>query len=155
MTGLLIREDDLCGSAIRRLLNEHLDNMQEITPPGSVHAMDIDRLRSPDITFWTAWQGAELLGCAALRELDATRGEIKSMRTAIEHRRQGVASLLLAHLVGEAVKRGYSRLLLETGAFPAFEPARALYRRHGFAFCGPFAEYRDDPNSMFMCRELP
>ena len=154
MNGLLIRKDDLSGTDIRRLLREHLDNMHEITPPGSVHALDLDGLRAPEMTFWSAWRGSELLGCAALRELDASRGEIKSMRTVSAHRRKGVGSLLLGHLVAVARQRGYERLLLETGALPEFERARAFYRRHGFTSCGPFGAYRYDPNSVFMCREM-
>ena len=152
---MVIREDDLTGADIRRLLREHLDNMHEITPAGSVHALDLDGLRAPGVTFWSAWRGPELLGCAALRELDDSRGEIKSMRTASAHRRKGVGSLLLEHLVAVARERGYERLLLETGALPEFAAARAFYARHGFNSCGPFGNYRDDPNSAYMCRDLP
>ena len=150
-----IREDDLSGEGIAALLREHLDHMFEITPPGSVHALGLDALRSPDITFWAAWEGSELLGCGALKELDATSGEIKSMRTAAEHRRRGVGARILEHIIGEAMRRGYRQLKLETGALPPFEPARALYARYGFEFCGPFGHYRDDPNSVFMSKPLP
>lgn len=154
MTDIEIREDDLTGTRIRAFLREHLDNMHAITPPGSVHALDLDGLRAPGITFWSAWQGSHLMGCAALKELDADNGEIKSMRTTVGYRRRGVGSLLLEHLITEAAGRGYTGLFLETGAFPEFEPARAFYRRHGFAFCGPFGDYREDPNSVFMHRTL-
>ena len=155
MRGLVIREDDLTGPEIRRLLREHLENMHDITPPGSVHALGLDGLQSPGVTFWSAWRGQKLVGCAALRKLDATSGEIKSMRTVNCHRRMGVGSSLLEHLVAVACQRGYDRLLLETGALPEFATARAFYARHGFARCGPFGDYRDDPNSAFMCRDLP
>ncbi|HEY9664927.1 MAG TPA: GNAT family N-acetyltransferase [Allocoleopsis sp.] len=154
MSRLEIREDDLTGAAIADLLREHLENMYEITPPESVHALDLDALRSPDITFWTAWHGDELLGCGALKELDSTSGEIKSMRTATAHRRKGVASKILEHIIREAERRAYSYLHLETGAFPEFAPARALYVRYGFEFRGPFADYTDDPNSVFMTKRL-
>jgi len=151
---LQIRQDDLTGSEIARLLSEHLDDMHAITPPESVHALDIEALRAPDVTFWSAWEGDELLGCGALKELDATTGEIKSMRTVEAHRRKGVAARILGHLIEEAARRAYQRLNLETGATPEFAPARALYLRHGFEYCGPFGDYRDDPNSVFMTRAI-
>jgi putative acetyltransferase len=155
MSRLQIREDDLTGKQIADLLREHLENMHEITPPGSVHALDLAALRSsPNITFWSAWEGDQLLGCGALKELDPKSGEIKSMRTAKAHRRQGVASKILAHIIQEAKRRNYDRLNLETGAFPEFAPARALYTRYGFEYCGPFGDYTDDPNSVFMTKKL-
>lgn len=150
-----IRIDDLRGPEIRALLEEHLRHMHELSPPESVHALDLDALRRPEITFWTVWSGAELLGCGALKELDATHGEVKSMRTAAQRRRSGVARAVLAHLIGVARARGYARLSLETGSMPAFEPARRLYAAFGFTDCGPFADYAPDPNSVFMTRTLP
>ena len=149
-----IREDDLTGKEITRLLQNHLDHMHEITPPESVHALDLQALREPDITFWSAWEGDELLGCGALKQLDPTSGEIKSMRTAEAHRQKGVASRILEHIIHEAERRAYDRLYLETGALPEFAPARALYLRYGFEYRGPFAEYADDPNSVFMTKQL-
>ena len=149
-----IREDDLTGSEIGALLQEHLENMYEISPPESVHAMDIERLRSPDITFWSAWDGGELLGCGALKELDDRTGEVKSMRTATAHRRRGVAAKVLDTIIEEAKRRGYDRLNLETGSERAFAPAQALYERYGFTYRGPFGEYVEDPNSVFMTKEL-
>lgn len=149
-----IRLDDLQGCETRALLREHLENMHEISPPESVHALDIDGLRAPDVTFWSIWQDAELLGCGALKELDAHHGEIKSMRTPTAHRRQGVAADLLWHIVQEAARRGYRRLSLETGSQDGFAPARALYAAFGFEVCGPFADYREDPNSVFMTRAI-
>lgn len=154
MSHLEIREDDLTGKKIADLLQEHLDSMHEITPPESVHALDIEALRSPDITFWTAWEGNELLGCGALKELDNRSGEVKSMHTAKAHRRRDVASKILEHIIKEASRRAYDCLYLETGAFPEFAPARALYTRYGFSYRGPFADYIDDPNSVFMTKKL-
>jgi putative acetyltransferase len=149
-----IREDDLSGTKIASLLREHLDRMHEITPPGSVHALDLDALRSPEITFWSAWEEDGLLGCGALKRLDATSGEIKSMRTVEAHRGRGVASKILEHIIGEAKRRSYATLYLETGSMPEFAPARALYESYGFAYRGPFGEYDDDPNSVFMTRNV-
>ncbi|MDE2048630.1 MAG: GNAT family N-acetyltransferase [Betaproteobacteria bacterium] len=147
---MLIRPDDLTGPEIRALLAEHLRSMHSLSPPESVHALDVTALMRPDVTLWSAWRDSDLLGCGALRELDATHGEIKSMRTAQAHLRSGVARALLAHIVHTARTRGYTRLSLETGSQPAFEPARQLYARAGFALCGPFADYSPDPNSTFM-----
>ena len=154
MNELEIRLDDLTGREIAGLLQAHLDNMKAITPPESVHALDLTALRSPEITFWSAWQDSELLGCAALKEIDKTQGEIKSMRTAQAHRRQGVAARLLEHIIQEAKRREYSYLKLETGAMFEFAPARALYERYGFDHTHPFGEYVNDPNSVFMAKQL-
>ena len=149
-----IRPDDLTGDAIRALLAEHLRRMHEISPPESVHALDLDGLRAPDVTFWSAWSDGELLGCGALREIDAAHGEVKSMRTAAAHLRQRVAAAMLRHLLAEARRRGYARVSLETGSQPPFEPARRLYASFGFEPCAPFADYVEDPNSVFMTLAL-
>jgi putative acetyltransferase len=149
-----IKLDDLSGPEIRALLEEHLKNMHEISPPESVHALDIAKLQQPDITFWTVWEDGELLGCGALRELDSTHGEVKSMRTSSAHRRKGVARAMLEHIIAEAKLRKYTRLSLETGSQKAFEPAQKLYEMFGFTCCQPFADYEDDPNSVFMTKEL-
>ena len=154
MSRLEIREDDLTGKKIADLLQEHLENMHEITPPQSVHALDLEALRSPNITFWSAWEGSELLGCGALKELDSRSGEVKSMRTAKLHRRRGVASKILEHITKEALQRGYDCLNLETGALTEFASALALYTRYGFKYREPLAEYVDDPNSVFMTKNL-
>lgn len=146
--------DDLKGSEIYALLQEHLDSMKLYSPPESIHALDLDALRKPNITFWTAWENGELLGCGALKELDAQHGEIKSMRTSARHLRKGVARALLTHIIAEAERRGYRRLSLETGSHEAFLPARKLYTALGFSDCGPFADYILDPYSVFMTREL-
>jgi putative acetyltransferase len=124
------------------------------SPLESIHALDIDALRQPEITFWTAWDNGELLGCGALKELDARHAEIKSMRTASAHLRQGVANAMLTHIIEQANQRGYQRLSLETGSADAFEPARRLYAAHGFTFCEPFEGYVPDPYSVFMTREI-
>ncbi|RAO77136.1 GNAT family N-acetyltransferase [Dyella jiangningensis] len=149
-----IRLDDLRGPEIAALLQEHLDDMKLHSPPESIHALDLEKLRRPEITFWSLWQDGELLGCGALKRLDATQGEIKSMRTSHRHRRKGVAATMLQHILDEAKQRGYQRLSLETGSPAAFAPARELYARFGFRYCGPFADYVDDPYSVFMTREL-
>ena len=150
-----IRLDDLRGPEIRALLEEHLAHMHSLSPPESVHALDLDALRRPGIHFWTGWsERGELMGCGALKELDPTHAEIKSMRTAAAWRRSGVARAMLEHILAEAARRGYARLSLETGAEPAFAPARALYERFGFAYCPPFEGYVEDPNSVFMTRCL-
>ena len=128
--------------------------MASLSPPESVHALDLDGLRRPEITFWTVWSGNELLGCGALKELDPRHGEIKSMRTAPAHRRKGVARAMLDHIIGEAKARSYERLSLETGSIKAFEAAQELYANSGFSVCPPFADYTEDPNSLYMTRTL-
>lgn len=149
-----IEVDDLSRPAVHALLNEHLRNMYEITPAQSVHALDLDSLRRPDITFWTAWEGGVLLGCGALRELDPGHGEIKSMRTPVAMRRRGAGRAILTHIIEVARARSYRRLSLETGAMDAFRPAQRLYRSFGFDYCGPFGDYVEDPNSVFMTLRL-
>ena len=150
-----IRVDDLRGPEIERLLQEHLQDMALHSPPESIHALDLKALRRPEITFWTAWQDGELMGCGALKELDSRHGEIKSMRTAMVHRRKGVGVRLMRHILEEADRRKYERLSLETGSMAAFAPAHTLYKNFGFTLCGPFADYVEDPHSIFMTRTLP
>jgi len=149
-----IIEDDLSGVQVAELLAEHLAGMGENSPPQSIHALDLAALRAPEITFWTAWEGSELLGCGALKELEPRHGEIKSMRTAKAYLQRGVASAILRHLIDEANRRAYTRISLETGSGDAFEPAHALYEKFGFRYCGPFGPYTDDPFSRFMTLEL-
>lgn len=151
---MLIREDNLESEAVRNLLREHRDFMAGQSPPESDHSLDLEALRAPDVTVWTAWEGSELLGCGALQELDPRHGEIKSMRTASSHLREGVASALLHHIIAEARQRNFRRLSLETGSMAAFEAARAFYLRFGFEYCGPFADYVEDPHSVFMTRRI-
>ena len=147
-----IRLDDLRGPQIQQLLEEHLHSMTLYSPPESIHALDLEALRQRELTFWTVWKEGELLGCGALKELEPRHGEIKSMRTARAHLRQGVARTMLNHIIDEARRRGYVRLSLETGTNPAFTPARELYASFGFACCEPFAQYVPDPYSVFMTR---
>jgi putative acetyltransferase len=149
-----IRLDDLRGTEIAALLEEHLQDMRLTSPPESKHALDLDGLRQPSISFYTVWEAGALLGCGAVKELEPLHGEIKSMRTAASARGRGVASVVLQHILGVAKERGYTRLSLETGAFDFFKPAHALYRKFGFVESEPFGDYKPDPNSVFMTLEL-
>lgn len=146
--------DDLSRPAVHALLNEHLNSMYALSPPESVHALDLQQLRRPEITFWTAWDDTLLIGCGALKELDARHGEVKSMRTPAAHRRKGAGRALLAHIIQTARSRSYERLSLETGSMDAFRPAQELYESFGFTYCGPFGDYVEDPNSVFMTLAL-
>ena len=147
---MYIKIDDLSGEKINALIRTHLAGMAENSPPESIHALNVSKLKQPNITFYSAWEGDELLGCGALKELTATHGEIKSMRTAEKHVRKGVARAILQHLLNEAKTRGYTKVSLETGSMDAFLPARRLYETFGFTYCEPFDQYTDDPNSKFM-----
>ena len=151
---MTIELDDLSRPDIHALLTEHLRSMYALSPPEHVHALDVATLRRPEITFWSAWDGALLLGCGALKELDAKHGEIKSMRTPTALRRRGAGRALLAHIVAVARSRGYERLSLETGSVDAFTPAHRLYESAGFTYCGPFGEYTAGPDSVFMTMRL-
>ncbi len=144
--------DDLTRPEIHALLNEHLQNMYELSPPESVHALDLNELCQPSITFWSAWEDNLLLGCGALKELDPKHGEIKSMRTPTALRRKGAGRAILAHIISVAQSRSYLRLSLETGTSDAFKPAHDLYRSVGFTLCGPFGDYQNDPHSIFMTK---
>ncbi|WP_042415461.1 GNAT family N-acetyltransferase [Streptacidiphilus anmyonensis] len=146
--------DDLSGPQIAGFLEEHVRQMREISPPESKHALDLDGLRRPGITFWSVHDGDQIIGCGALRRLDADHAELKSMRTAVARKRGGVASRLLEHILAEARRTGFSRISLETGSADFFLPARSLYAKFGFTDCGPFADYRPDPLSTFMTRTL-
>jgi putative acetyltransferase len=152
--GLRIVEDDLTGEAIAGLLRMHLDEMHQWSPPCSVHAMPIERLRQPDVTFWSAWHGDSLAGCGALKRLDDSHGELKSMRAHPDYRGKGVGKAILHHLIAEGQARGYARLSLETGRPEPFLPARRLYESHGFAECEPFADYVSDDFSICMTRTI-
>ncbi len=149
-----IELDDLSRPAIHALLEEHLRNMHALGPPESVHALDLEKLRAPGITFWSAWDDRELLGCGALSELSPTHGEVKSMRTPEARRRTGAGRALLLHIIEVARARGYERLSLETGSVAAFAPAHRLYERAGFRRGEPFGAYVEDPNSVFMTLAL-
>jgi putative acetyltransferase len=150
----MFRVDDLSGAATRALIVRHLSGMHEHSPPESVHAFDVDKLRQPDMTFWSAWVGEDLAGCGALKRLDGARGEIKSMRVADPFLGRGIGRAMLNHIMGEARLRGMRSLWLETGSAAAFMPALRLYESAGFARCGPFDGYVDDPFSVFMTRDL-
>ena len=146
--------DDLSGPEIARFLEEHVQEMRSITPPESKHALDLDGLRKPEVTFWSVFDGDTLVGCGAIKRLDADHAEVKSMRTASARKRNGIASLLMEHIITEAKRMGFTRLSLETGAAEFFLPARKLYEKFGFEYCQPFADYRLDPLSVFMTRLL-
>lgn len=154
MPPLEIRVDDLSGDAVRSLIASHLDGMHDSSPPESVHALDIDGLRHPSITFWSAWIDGALAGMGALKALDAERGELKSMRVDDRFRGSGVGRALLRHIMAAARERGMTSLWLETGSPDEFLPAQRLYESEGFTVCGPFDAYTDDPMSVFMTRRL-
>jgi putative acetyltransferase len=146
--------DDLSGPEIAAFLDEHVQQMRSITPVEGKYALDLDGLRRPEITFWSIWDGGALVGCGAIKRLDADHAEVKSMRTAPARTRGGVASLLLAHIIAEARRMGFARLSLETGSAEFFLPARRLYEKFGFRYCEPFADYRPGPHNVFMTRTL-
>ncbi|WP_242492300.1 GNAT family N-acetyltransferase [Agromyces binzhouensis] len=150
-----IRPADLADPRVIRLLEDHLADMYATSPAESVHALDVSGLSVPEVTFWTIGYGDELLGCVALKELEAGHGELKSMRTDAAARGRGIGARLLDHVLAEAARRGYARVSLETGAEEFFRPARTLYAKYGFRECPPFAGYAIDPNSVFMTLELP
>ena len=149
-----IRIDNLQGPEIRQLLQKQLHGMTLHSPSESVHALDLEAWRRPEVKFWTAWEAMDLLGCGALKELERRPGEIKSMRTSLSHLRKGVARSVLDHMIVEARRRGYGRLSLETGSMQAFAPTRELYLSRDFSYCDPFAQYVPDPYSVFMTKML-
>jgi putative acetyltransferase len=136
------------------MLKFHFDTNISVTPPGSAHVFDVSRLKAPDISFWTAWDGDTLMGTGALKQMDSANGEIKSMHTLQTSRRSGVGQAMLLHIMDAAKAMNLKHLWLETGSFDFFAPARALYAKHGFAECGPFEGYKLDPNSTFMTRAI-
>jgi putative acetyltransferase len=149
-----VRPDDLRSQEVQALILEHLAGMHANSPPEHVHALPIESLRRPDITFLSAWSGGELCGCGALKQLDAESGEVKSMRTRQHFLRKGVGQAVLDEIIRLATARGYSRLYLETGTGPAFEAAHALYLRNGFDWCGAFGDYAANEFSVFMVKDL-
>lgn len=146
--------DNLSGEAIALFLDEHIADMKSVSPPESKHALDLEGLREPEITFWSIREGNKILGCAALKHLSADHAEIKSMRTSPASRGNGIASYMLQYILDTARHRGYLKLSLETGSMPYFEAARKLYEKFGFVRCLPFADYKEDPNSLFMTKTL-
>ncbi|MFT2110822.1 GNAT family N-acetyltransferase [Marinomonas sp. 2405UD68-3] len=151
---LTISLDHLESGAVLPLLEAHLKDMYATSPAESVHALDPESLKQPSISFWSANEGGEVIGCVALKELDCNHAEVKSMRTSEAARNKGVASQLLTHVLSIAKERGYKKLSLETGSMAFFIPARKLYEKYGFTYCGPFSDYTLDPNSVFMERVL-
>jgi len=151
---VLIRRADPAEPRLRALLERHVARARAATAPGSAHALDVGQLRVPAVAFFAAWEGEEPLGTIALKRLADAHGELKSMFTAEQARRRGIGAALLAHVVAEARSLGMSRLSLETGSWDYFAPARSFYYRYGFRECGPFADYRADPNSVFMTLDL-
>jgi putative acetyltransferase len=147
-----ITPDDLSGPEIRALLEVHFAGMLANAPEGSCHFLDFEGLKAPGVTFWSIWEGDQLAGCGALKQHDAVLGEVKSMRTHADHLHKGMGAKMLEHIIAEA--RGLTRLSLETGTSPAFDPAHRLYERFGFIDCPPFADYQPDPFSRFMTLEL-
>ncbi len=154
MSDYRIVEDDLAGAEVAALLALHLAEMHRWSPACKVHAMPLERLREPDVTFYSAWAGEELAAVGALKELDPGRGELKSMRAAPQFRGKGAGRAILDHLIAEARRRGYTWLGLETGRPEPFVPARRLYERHGFAECPAFGDYVSDEFSLCMERAL-
>ena len=152
--GIDVRQDDISSAEVHALIAEHLLGMHSNSPPGHVNALAIKNLQAPSVTFWTAWVDGVLCGCGALKELDPLTGEVKSMRTRSAFLRRGVGQAILDEIVRTARQRGYSRLLLETGAGPAFQPAHELYRRNDFERCGSFGEYTATNFNIFMVKVL-
>jgi putative acetyltransferase len=154
VTGLRIVLDDLSGPEIAAFLDEHVQDMRSITPLESKYALDLDGLRRPEITFWSVLDDQKVVGCAAIKRLDAGHAELKSMRTAPARKRGGIASRLLGYIITEAKGMGFTRLSLETGTDEFFRPARTLYEKFGFVYCEPFADYRPSAYNTFMTRAL-
>lgn len=146
----VIRLDDLSGDATQALLTQHLASMHADSPPGQVFALDLSQLKAPCVTVWSAWDGRELAGIGALKEVGGGVGELKSMRTATPYLRKGVAAALLEHILGEARRRGLRRLSLETGSGPAFTPALSFYQKHGFVEGEAFADYKRTDFNRFL-----
>ncbi|MBF9002961.1 GNAT family N-acetyltransferase [Vibrio nitrifigilis] len=149
-----IKIDDLSGVEVIKLLHEHLSDMHATSPPESAHALDVDALKSPDITFFSAWIGGDLQGCLAIKQLTPQHVELKSMRTSNSSRKSGVATKLLTHAINFASDKGYQKVSLETGTHEFFLPARNLYEKFGFTYCEPFSDYKTDPHSHFMTLDL-
>ncbi len=149
-----IVEGGLDHQQVLAMLRFHFDTNMAVTPPGSAHVFDVSRLKAPDVFFWSAWIGEMLMGVGALKLMGNDEGEIKSMHTLQTLRRSGVGGAMLRHIIDEAQKHGVKRLYLETGSFEFFAPARALYAKHGFKEYGPFGDYKPDPNSTFMMKEI-
>lgn len=151
---MIIKIDNLDGAQVKQLLQEHHEDMLKHSPPESVHALDLSSLKQPEVTFWTAWINGQLAGCGALKKLDDKHAELKSMRTSQQFLRKGVAGNLLKQMLAIAEERSYEKVSLETGTMVAFVPAQKLYKSFGFRECKPFADYQEDPYSMFLEKTL-
>ncbi len=151
---IFIHVDDLSSKESQSIVREHMAGMLANTPIESVHALPLDKLKQPNITFWTAWIGSELCGCGALQRLDAQHGEVKTIRTRAKFLRKGVGQAVLSHIINHATDTGIKRLSLETGSSDVFLVARAMYLKNGFGICGPFGDYKLDPYSVFMTKLL-
>ncbi|WP_404428474.1 GNAT family N-acetyltransferase [Sutcliffiella horikoshii] len=149
-----IKIDNVTHPAVITFVEEHMRNLNLLSPPESNHYLDLDALRKPDVTFWSVWEGTEVVGCGALKELDAKSGEVKSMRTSSLHLRKGIGAQILQSIIQTGKERGYQNLYLETGSMEAFFPAQELYKSFGFEYCEPFADYEEDPNCVFMMKKL-
>lgn len=145
-----IRPDDLASAEMADLIATHAQTMLAASPPESCHFLPIDGLRQPSVSVWSMWEEGALIGCGALKDLGNGEGEIKSMHTRAHLRGKGLGRRMLEHILGEAKARGYTGLWLETGSMDAFIPARRLYESYGFTYAGPFGDYAEDPNSVFM-----
>jgi len=151
---MIIKIDNLDGAQVKQLLQEHHEDMLKHSPPESVHALDLSSLKQPEVTFWTAWINGQLAGCGALKKLDDKHAELKSMRTSQQFLRKGVAGNLLKQMLAIAEEQSYEKVSLETGTMEAFVPAQKLYKSFGFRECKPFADYQEDPYSMFLEKTL-
>lgn len=149
-----IREDDLSGEQTRALLALHLTGMHENSPPGSVFALDLSGLQTPEVTVWTAWRDGRIAAVGAIKMLGPDTAEIKSMRTHPDFARIGAGTAILEHIIAQAMERNVHRLSLETGSGPAFEPALALYRKRGFVNGTPFSDYKQSAFNQFMHLDL-
>ena len=149
-----IQLDDLTDKKTIELIRTHLVGMAENSPPESIHALNVAGLKQDNITFYSAWEDEDIMGCGALKELTTKHGEVKSMRTVEKHLKKGVARAILLHIINEAKMRGYTKLSLETGSMEAFQPACRLYESFRFTYCEPFDKYTADPNSLFMTLDL-
>jgi len=149
-----IQIDNLESIEVKKLLQEHHEDMLKHSPPESVHALDLSSLKAPNVTFWTAWIDGGLAGCGALKKLDEKHAEIKSMRTSRHFLRKGVAAKLLTHILDTATTQSFERVSLETGTMEAFVPAQKLYKSFGFEVCQPFSDYQEDPYSMFLTKVI-